>query len=182
MANFKLYAPKAHTKFSAFKQLAQMLVTTVCIRRSWLVSFACLLSLFSGPTFSQESSQLNLARTVIQAGMFQIDAQVAQTPQEREIGLMFRRDMPLHEGMIFVFERAATQCFWMKNTIMPLTAAFISEDGTIVNLADMKAQSTDSHCSDKEVRFVLEMHQGWFAKRNIKAGYKLGGSLFKSNP
>ena len=148
----------------------------------WLLAVALLLSHLGHPAFSQETPQLNLARTVIQAGMFQIDAQVAQTPQEREIGLMFRREMPTHEGMIFVFERAATQCFWMKNTILPLTAAFIADDGTIVNLADMKAQSTDSHCSDKEVRFVLEMHQGWFAKRNIKAGYKLGGVLFKANP
>jgi uncharacterized membrane protein (UPF0127 family) len=59
-----------------------------------------------------------------------------------------------------------------------LTAAFVADDGTIVNLADMKPQSDDSHCSTKPVRFVLEMNVGWFAKRQIKVGYQLGGQAF----
>jgi uncharacterized membrane protein (UPF0127 family) len=67
----------------------------------------------------------------------------------------------------------------MKNTLIPLTAAFVADDGTIVNLADMKPQTTDSHCSAKPVRFVLEMNQGWFAKRGLKAGSKLTGVAFK---
>jgi uncharacterized membrane protein (UPF0127 family) len=92
---------------------------------------------------------------------------------------MFRTDMPAHEGMLFVFDQLATQCFWMKNTLIPLTAAFVADDGTIVNLADMKPQTTDSHCSAKPVRFVLEMNQGWFAKRGLKAGSKLSGVVFK---
>ena len=111
--------------------------------------------------------------------MFQIDAQVAATPKQREIGLMFRQDMATHEGMLFVFEQPQQQCFWMKNTLLPLTAAFVDEDGTIVNLADMKPQSTQSHCSEKPVRSVLEMNQGWFAKKNIKKGFKLKGPWFK---
>ncbi|SFC56872.1 hypothetical protein SAMN05216344_12265 [Polaromonas sp. OV174] len=127
---------------------------------------------------AQEVPQLNLQRIKLSAGMYQIDAQVASTPQQREIGLMQRKDMAQHEGMIFVFEQAAQQCFWMKNTLLPLTAAFVANDGTIVNLADMKPQTTDSHCSAQPVRFVLEMNQGWFAKRGIKAGSKLGGQLF----
>jgi uncharacterized protein len=86
--------------------------------------------------------------------------------------------MPGHEGMIFIFEQPATQCFWMKNTLIPLTAAFVDNDGTIVNLADMQPQTTQTHCSQKPVRFVLEMNQGWFAKRKIEAGQKLTGSLF----
>jgi hypothetical protein len=128
---------------------------------------------------SQDSPQTNLPRIKLQAGMYQIDTQVAQTPEQRSIGLMFRTDMPAHEGMLFVFEQPATQCFWMKNTLIPLTAAFVAEDGTIVNLADMKPQTTDSHCSTKPVRFVLEMNQGWFAKRGLKAGSKLTGVVFK---
>lgn len=80
--------------------------------------------------------------------------------------------------MLFVFEQASVQCFWMKNTLLPLTAAFVAEDGTIVNLADMKPQTLDSHCSTKPVRFVLEMNQGWFAKRGIQAGARLGGAPF----
>lgn len=127
---------------------------------------------------AQESPQLHLRRVELTAGMHRIDAQVAATPQERQTGLMHRKEMPQHEGMIFVFEQPAQQCFWMKNTLLPLTAAFVDDDGTIVNLADMKPQTLDSHCSAKPVRYVLEMNQGWFAKKNIKPGDKLGGALF----
>lgn len=121
---------------------------------------------------------MNLQRVQIGAGMYRIDAQVAQLPREREIGLMFRKEMPQQEGMLFVFEEPATQCFWMKNTILPLTAAFVADDGRIVNLVDMQPQTTDSHCSLEPVRYVLEMNQGWFAKKNIKKGLKLTGTLF----
>jgi len=127
---------------------------------------------------AQDSAQTNLPRIQLTAGMHLIDAQVAQTPDQRTIGLMFRKDMPQHEGMLFVFEQPSGLCFWMKNTLLPLTAAFVADDGTIVNLADMKPQTTDSHCAAKPVRYVLEMNQGWFAKRGFKAGSKLGGAPF----
>jgi uncharacterized protein len=139
--------------------------------------FVCLWSLVA-LVQAQELPQLNLPRVKLGAGMHQIDAQVALTPEQRQIGLMFRAEMPQHEGMLFVFEEPAQQCFWMKNTLLPLTAAFVGDDGTIINLADMKPQTTDSHCSAKPVRFVLEMNQGWFAKRSIKAGFKLTGKPF----
>ena len=128
--------------------------------------------------WAQEGPQLQLQRVEIVAGMHRIDAQVAVTPQERQIGLMHRKDMPQQEGMLFVFEQPATQCFWMKNTLLPLTAAFVADDGTIVNLADMKPQTLDSHCSAQPVRYVLEMNQGWFAKRGLKAGFRLTGTPF----
>lgn len=129
---------------------------------------------------AQDAPQTSLQRTQLAAGMHRIDAQLAATPEQRQIGLMFRKDMPQHEGMIFVFEQAAKQCFWMKNTLLPLSAAFIEDDGTIVNIEDMKPQTLDSHCSAKPVRFVLEMNKGWFAKKGIKAGSKLAGSLFQT--
>ena len=91
---------------------------------------------------------------------------------------MDRLDMPQHEGMLFVFENPARQCFWMKNTLLPLTAAFVADDGTIVNLEDMKPKSLESHCSAKPVRFVLEMNQGWFTKKGIKPGSKISGRPF----
>jgi hypothetical protein len=93
---------------------------------------------------------------------------------------MLRKEMPPQEGMIFAFEQAGQQCFWMKNTLLPLTAAFVADDGTIVNLADMKPETTDSHCSIQPVRYVLEMNKGWFQKKGIKAGSKLGGPMFES--
>jgi uncharacterized membrane protein (UPF0127 family) len=137
---------------------------------------ACLFIL--NPAGAQDSAQLNLPRTQLAAGMFLIDAQLATTPDERSTGLMYRREMPQNEGMLFIFEQPSTQCFWMKNTLLPLTAAFVANDGTIVNLVDMKPQTTDSHCSIKPVRFVLEMNQGWFAKKGIKAGFRLTGKPF----
>jgi uncharacterized membrane protein (UPF0127 family) len=130
-------------------------------------------------TSAQDTPQTNLPRIKLQAGMHQIDTQVAQTEAQRQTGLMFRKEMPQHEGMLFVFEQPATQCFWMKNTLLPLTAAFLADDGTIVNLVDMKPQTTDSHCSEKPVRFVLEMNQGWFAKKGLKAGSRLSGVAFR---
>lgn len=138
-----------------------------------LITFTSLVAM------AQDGPQTNLPRIKLQAGMYQIDAQVAQTPEQRSVGLMYRAEMPTHEGMLFVFEQPSTQCFWMKNTLLPLTAAFVADDGTIVNLADMKPQTTDAHCSTKPVRFVLEMHQGWFAKKGFKAGTRLAGAPFK---
>ncbi|MDD3936966.1 DUF192 domain-containing protein [Rhodoferax sp.] len=146
---------------------------------SLLLSLALLCA---GSTFAQGAPQMDLPRVKLTAGMFLVDAQVAATPQQRATGLMFRSQMPTAEGMLFVFEQASAQCFWMKNTLLPLTAAFVADDGTIVNLADMKPQSTESHCSEKPVRFVLEMNRGWFAQKGIKAGFKLSGPPFKPSP
>ena len=142
----------------------------------WLALAALLL----GSTLcqAQTAPQLTLQRVELTAGMHRIDAQVAKTPQERQVGLMHRQEMPQHEGMLFVFEQPGVQCFWMKNTLLPLTAAFVADDGTIVNLADMQPQSSDSHCSTRPVRHVLEMNQGWFAKKGLKAGFKLSGAPF----
>ncbi len=138
------------------------------------------LSLFvaAAPAMAQEQPQTDLPRVELSAGMHKIEAQVAVTPDQTATGLMWRKQMPQHEGMLFVFPQAFQQCFWMKNTLIPLSAAFIEDDGTIANIADMQAQSLASHCSVKPVRFVLEMNQGWFAKKNIKKGAKLGGELF----
>lgn len=128
---------------------------------------------------SAQEPQTTLPRVQLGAGMHRIDAQVAAAPDERATGLMFRKEMPQHEGMLFVFEMPSQQCFWMKNTLLPLSAAFIADDGTVVNIADMKPQTLDSHCSAKPVRYVLEMNQGWFAKRGIKPGFKLTGAPFE---
>lgn len=135
---------------------------------------------FASAASSAQTPQMQLQRTTLTAGMFQITAQVAQTPEQREVGLMFRSEMPQPEGMLFIFDNPSQQCFWMKNTLLPLTAAFIADDGVIVNLVDMQPQTLTSHCSVKPVRFVLEMNQGWFAKKGIKAGAKLTGAPFKN--
>lgn len=148
--------------------------------RSVLRRTLCILGLAAVQlAFAQTTPQTQLPRTTLSAGMHLMQVQLATTPDQRATGLMFRRDMPTNEGMLFVFEQPAGQCFWMKNTLLPLTAAFVADDGTIVNLADMQPQTTDTHCSAQPVRFVLEMHQGWFAKKGLKAGSRLTGVAFK---
>ncbi len=141
-------------------------------------ALASVLTLWAAATAAQDGPQLALQRIELSAGMHRIEAQMAQTAQERQTGLMHRKEMPAQEGMLFIFDQPGQQCFWMKNTLLPLTAAFVADDGTIVNLADMKPQTTDSHCSAQPVRYVLEMNQGWFGKRGIKAGARLSGAPF----
>ena len=132
------------------------------------------------PALAQDAPQSNLERIKLTAGMHRMDVQVAATPEQRQIGLMFRKDMPQHEGMIFIFDQPAQQCFWMKNTLIPLSAAFVLDDGTIANIEDMKPLVLDGHCSTQPVRYVLEMNRGWFAKKGIKAGSKLQGPMFQA--
>ena len=136
---------------------------------------------FNQTSYAQDAPQLDLPRVKLSAGMHLVDAQVAATNATRATGLMFRKEMPQAEGMLFVFEQPTVQCFWMKNTPLSLTAAFVADDGTIINLVDMKPQTTDSHCSAKPVRYVLEMNQGWFGKKGIKAGFKLAGKPFDAH-
>lgn len=136
------------------------------------------LALGSVPVRGQEAGQ-RLPTVTLSAGMHNIVAEVARSPREREVGLMFRKQMAVHEGMLFVFEEPATQCFWMRNTYLPLSAAFVDDEGRIVNVEDMAPLTETSHCSSKPVRYVLEMNQGWFAKRGLKSGFKLSGSMFR---
>lgn len=126
---------------------------------------------------AQDRAQ-HLPTVTLGAGMHNIKAEVAETPQEHEIGLMYRTSMGANEGMLFIFERPGQQCFWMKNTLIPLAVAFVADDGTVVNVDEMKPQTLDPHCSTKPVRFVLEMNTGWFARRGIKEGSKLSGAPF----
>lgn len=140
----------------------------------------CLLG-WCGQVAAQNQPQ-SLPTVQLTAGIHAIKAMVAQAPEERQMGLMYRRNMGANEGMLFIFETAAVQCFWMRNTPLPLSAAFIDDGGRVVNIADMKPETDDSHCSKKPVRYVLEMNQGWFARHGVNAGDKLGGAAFKAKP
>jgi uncharacterized membrane protein (UPF0127 family) len=147
---------------------------------SWRPATLALLSLLalSLPGRAQEEPQPHLDSIELTAGMHVIRAELAVTQQQQATGMMFRREMGANEGMLFVNEALGRRCFWMHNTLLPLTIAFIADDGTIVNLADMAPRSDDSHCSAEPVRYALEMRQGWFAKRGFKAGLKLRGGPF----
>jgi uncharacterized membrane protein (UPF0127 family) len=109
------------------------------------------------------------------AGMYVIHAEVAAREAEREQGLMFREKMNAGDGMVFVFDAPATTCMWMKNTLIPLSVAFIDESGKIINIEDMKPQTTDSHCTARPARYALEMNLGWFKQKGIKPGSMIGG-------
>jgi uncharacterized protein len=144
--------------------------------RRWIGLLAMLVS---AAAWAQSGPQ-KLPQIRLNAGIHNINAELAATPEQREIGLMFRPVMEVNDGMLFVFERAGQQCFWMKNTLIPLSAAFVADDGTVVNIEAMKPQTLDGHCSTQPVRFVLEMNDGWFAKRGIKPGSKLRGAPFSN--
>lgn len=109
------------------------------------------------------------------AGIHLITAEVAADDASRMQGLMFRESLAPNHGMLFVFDQKAIHCMWMRNTLIALSVAFIDDDGTIVNIADMAPQTETSHCALRPVRFALEMEQGWFARRGLNAGAKLGG-------
>jgi uncharacterized protein len=149
--------------------------------KSFLTSLLVALSVSASllpAALAQDGPQPRLPTIDLTAGMHVIKAEVAQTPEQQMIGMMFRKEMGANEAMLFVNDARETRCFWMRNTLIPLSIAFIADDGTVVNIADMAPRSEASHCSLQPVRFALEMNQGWFAKRGIKPGFKLRGRPF----
>ena len=104
-----------------------------------------------------------------------LTAEVAATPEERSTGLMHRFSLKPDHGMVFVFERAEPQAFWMKNTFIPLSIAFIADDGRIVSIEDMAPQDERMHWSRGPAQYALEMRKGWFAERGIQAGDRVLG-------
>jgi uncharacterized membrane protein (UPF0127 family) len=104
-----------------------------------------------------------------------ITAEVAATPEHRATGLMHRFSLRPDHGMVFVFERADAQAFWMKNTFIPLSIAFIAADGRILNIDDMAPQDERLHWSKGPALHALEMRKGWFAERGIRPGDLVSG-------
>ncbi|MBI1905872.1 MAG: DUF192 domain-containing protein [Rhodocyclales bacterium] len=121
------------------------------------------------------SAQAQLPLTELAVGMHRIEAELAHTPQARQTGLMNRKSMPEQRGMVFVFTSEARHCMWMKNTLMPLSVAFIDAQGRILNIEQMQPQTENSHCAAADARYALEMNLGWFAARGIAAGHKVLG-------
>ena len=121
------------------------------------------------------SALAEMGRLELTAGFHRIEAEVAYTDPDRQQGLMNRRSMGQNQGMLFVFPFPARHCMWMRNTLIPLSVAFLDEQGRIINIRDMQPQTENSHCADQDARFALEMNQGWFSQRGLKAGLSLGG-------
>lgn len=121
------------------------------------------------------SSAAELPKVALTIGTQKVTAEVAATPQERAQGLMNRFSLQPDNGMLFVFERPEPLKFWMKNTFIPLSIAFIGADGKIINIEDMKPQSEESHWSKGPALYALEMKKGWFAERGIGPGAVVKG-------
>ena len=131
---------------------------------------ALLLLALAAPAFAQDLPVVQL-----NAGMYLIRAEVAADFGSRAQGLMYRKSLPSNAGMLFIFDEPGAQCMWMKNTLIPLSVAFMADDGTILNIEDMAPQTLDSHCARRPARYALEMNGGWFAARGLRPGMRLGG-------
>jgi uncharacterized membrane protein (UPF0127 family) len=136
--------------------------------------FAGLLALTANLSLAQN---INTSLPIIElkAGIYRIQAEVANTPQARQVGLMNRTSMPTDSGMLFIFDQKATHCFWMSNTKIPLAIAFLADDGKIVNIEEMQAETLNNHCPKAPVRYALEMNRQWFSQRAIIPGSAIQG-------
>ena len=111
----------------------------------------------------------------LQVGDARLTAEYARTPAERERGLMERTEMPADHGMLFRFDDFRRHCLWMKNTPLPLSAAFLDEEGRIVDIIDLEPLNTAIRCSQGPARYALEMNQGWFEAKGIEVGERVQG-------
>ncbi|MBC8750241.1 uncharacterized membrane protein (UPF0127 family) [Paraburkholderia sp. WC7.3g] len=157
--------------------------------RSWMARFAVAVALplaalsFAATPASAQAQQMppgarqpgEFPRVKLTAGMFVIDAAVAANDADREQGLMYRTNLAPNEGMLFVFNENAGHCFWMKNTLIPLSIAFMRADGTITDIDEMQAETTNNHCPTHNGVFALEMPKGWFSSKGIKPGMRIQG-------
>ena len=104
-----------------------------------------------------------------------LTAEVAKTAEQQMTGLMYRFSLKPDHGMVFVFDRSEQRAFWMKNTYIPLSIAFVTADGRILNIEDMAPRDESSHFSAGPAMYAIEMRKGWFAERGIKAGDRVSG-------
>ena len=138
------------------------------------------LILWMAPVLAQQPA---LPTTKLSAGIYVIQAEVASTTATRSQGLMQRKSMAQGAGMLFLFDESAGHCMWMKNTLIPLSVAFVDERGEIVNIADMQPLDEATHCASRPARYALEMNQGWFKKRGISPGTLIQGlERFSAGP
>jgi uncharacterized protein len=114
-------------------------------------------------------------RTRLTVGMFVIDAAVPATEADQHQGLMYRTQLAPNEGMLFVFHEHAVHCFWMKNTLIPLSIAFMRADGTITDIDEMDAETSNNHCPRNNGEYALEMSKNWFESKGIKPGMVVQG-------
>jgi hypothetical protein len=137
------------------------------------VRFLCVFALLATARAAPVGTELRVIPLTI--GRHTLTAEVAATPEHRATGLMHRFSLKPDHGMVFVFERAELQAFWMKNTFIPLSIAFITSDGRIISIEDMTPKDERSYWSSGPAQYALGMRKGWFAERGIKSGDRVEG-------
>lgn len=128
-----------------------------------------------GALWANAHALAQMPRMELAAGFHRIEVEVAADQTDRMQGLMQRRTMAANQGMLFVFPQTERHCMWMRNTFLPLSVAFLDEQGYILNIEDMKPQTEDNHCAAGLARFALEMNSGWFASKVLKPGVRISG-------
>lgn len=134
-----------------------------------------LLAALCGFAWSGWAQQSQLPLVELFAGMHRIEAELAATPESRQVGMMQRTIMPPQRGMLFVFPETDKHCMWMRNTLLPLSVAFLDEKGRIINVEDMQPRTESNHCAAKPARYALEMNLGWFKTRGLGQGVAILG-------
>lgn len=135
--------------------------------------FATIISVLAALGSQPVWSQSILPTTELSINDITVHAQIAATPASLKRGLMFRESLPPNHGMLFVFSPPQLQCFWMKNTPLPLSIAFINETGVITRITQMQPLSEQTHCPPGDISYALEMAQGWFNRYGITAGTRV---------
>jgi hypothetical protein len=115
-------------------------------------------------------AQKELPAIELRSGAVTVVAELARSPEEQATGLMFRKSLADGRGMLFVYEDDRRLSFWMKNTLIPLSIAYLAADGTIREIYDMEPQSLKAVSSTRSVRYALEVPQGWFARAGLAVG------------
>lgn len=151
------------------------------LRHPLLAALGCWAWLHASAALAQTGPQPKLPTVDLTAGMHLIKAELAVTAEQQAVGMMGRKQMGVNEGMLFVNADDQMRCFWMRNTLLPLSIAFLAADGTVINVAEMQPLSDQSHCSARPARFALEMNTGWFSKRGIGPGFRLRGQPFAAS-
>ena len=136
---------------------------------SVLISFLIIIASCSGlEKFEKQEIAIESA-----AGKVVINAEIARTQAQQQQGLMHRKELKDGEGMLFIYERDDTLSFWMKNTLIPLSIAFIASDGRILEIHNMEPKNLNPVRSGRSARYALEVPQGWFSRAGIIVGDRL---------
>jgi len=137
------------------------------------MKFKFFIILFFNLIFFQDISLSQIQKVRIEIKDKFLIAEIAATDEEQSEGLMNRSSLGKNEGMLFIFEEGSNPCFWMKDTTIPLSLAFIDKENKIIKIVDMTPLSLVEHCSGQPVNLALEVNQGWFQQNNIRVGEKI---------